>query len=193
MRSCVSVDDRSDIPSSPCGPLFVRLSGTPYAMGRQHGQALGSAIRRVERVFLQFPTPLYGGGARGGVRASATYVMLRLIASAMALRNWPMAYREELQGLVAGEQVREAGRLDTTRLAALNAFDDIVGSWAVRSLVCSAVAVHSNHDGMIVERNLDYQVIPNRLAALSTLFVSRPQGRLPFVSLGWRAIEDIDG
>jgi hypothetical protein len=109
---------------------------------------------------------------------------MRLLAGASALRYWPIAFRAELKGIVAGMRASGNGRFDLTRLAVINAFDDLAEAWTHRSLACSAFAIRGG-DGMIVGRNLDYAVLPRHLAALNTTFVFQPQGRIPFVSWGW--------
>jgi hypothetical protein len=45
--------------------------------------------------------------------------------------------------------------------------------------------VRGDHGRIIVGRNLDYQVIPHSLAALSTMFIYEPVGYTPFISWGW--------
>lgn len=164
---------------------LVQLSGTPFAIGRQHGRCLGVAIRALERAFLDFLTQFYGGGLRGRLRARSAHLIMRVVAGAMMLRYWPPAFREELRGVVTGMRDAGCGRFDRTRLAVINSFDDIAGAWGVRSFACSAFAVRGEHGDMLVGRNLDYQVIPHQLAAFNTLFVYSPQNRQPFVSLSW--------
>jgi hypothetical protein len=103
----------------------------------------------------------------------------------MALRYWPVRYREELRGIAAGMQVSGYSGFGLTRLAVINSFDDLAGAFGRRSMACSAFAVRGDHGGVIVGRNLDYQVIPHRLAALNTMFLYFPTGYNPFVSWGW--------
>jgi len=179
--------DLRDLSSSSAAPPqqpVVRLSGTPYAMGHTHGTVLGPGIRQLEQVFLVFLAQLYGGGTAGWVRARAIHLVMRLLAGASVLRYWPRAYRDELRGMVAGMKASGGGGFDLTRLAVINAFDDLAGAWTHRSLACSAFAIRGR-GGMIVGRNLDYPVIPHCLAALNTTFIVQPQGRIPFVSWGW--------
>jgi hypothetical protein len=174
----------SDSCDPPSHQPVVRLGGTPYAMGHKHGTVLGPGIRQLEQVCLVFLEQLYGGGTTGWLRARATHLAMRLLAGASVLRYWPRAFRDELRGIVAGMQASGDSRFDLTRLAVINTFDDLAGAWNHRSLACSAFAIRGR-DGMIVGRNLDYAVLPQRLAALNTTFVFQPQGRIPFVSWGW--------
>ena len=176
--------DPSNSFAAPPQQPVVRLSGTPDAMGHTHGTVLGPGIRQLEQVFLVFLEQLYGGGIAGRVRAQAIHLTMRLLAGASVLRYWPRAYRDELRGIVAGMKASGGGGFDLTRLAVLNAFDDLAGAWTHRSLACSAFAIRGR-GGMIVGRNLDYPVIPQCLAALNTTFIVQPQGRIPFVSWGW--------
>jgi Acyl-coenzyme A:6-aminopenicillanic acid acyl-transferase len=173
---------------NPFAPPFhqpvVRLGGTPFAMGHQHGTILGPGIRQLEQVCLTFLGQLYGGGTIGWLRARSAHLVMRLLAGASVLRYWPSAFRAELKGIVAGMQASGDGRFDLTRLAVINAFDDLAGAWTHRSLACSAFAIRGR-GGMIVGRNLDYAVLPRQLAALNTTFIFQPQGRIPFVSWGW--------
>jgi predicted choloylglycine hydrolase len=184
MASHGDLHDLSNSSAAPPRPPIMRLGGTPEAMGHKHGSVLGPGIRHLERVFLVFLEQLYGGGTTGWVRARATYLVMRLLAGAAVLRYWPEVYRAELQGIVAGMKASGGRGFDLTRLAVINAFDDLAGAWTHRALACSAFAVRGR-DGMIVGRNLDYPVIPQSLAALNTTFIVQPQGRLPFVSWGW--------
>jgi hypothetical protein len=176
--------DLSYSSATPSQPPVIRLAGTPSALGHKHGTILGPGIRQLEQVFLVFLEHLYGGGMAGWVRARATHLAMRLLAGASVLRYWPRAYHDELRGIVAGMKASGGGGFDLTRLAVINAFDDLAGAWTHRLLACSAFAIRGR-DGMIVGRNLDYPVIPQCLAALNTTFIVQPQGRLPFVSWGW--------
>jgi hypothetical protein len=163
----------------------LKLGGAPYAMGVEHGLRLGRDILRLEREFLAFLGQLYGGGSRGRHRAHALYLMARLFAGAMALRSWPGRFRDELRGIAAGMRRAGYGGFGLTRLAVINSFDDLAGAWARRSIACSAFAVRGAHRGIIVGRNLDYQVIPDSLTALNTMFVYQSAGYTPFASWGW--------
>ena len=140
----------------------VRLEGTPSAIGHQHGQMLACAIHELERALFVFLARGYGGGLRGRLLARGIYLAMRFVAGAMLLRYWPNRYREELRGMVVGMRAAGSRRCDVTRLALINSFDDIVGAWASRSLACSAFAVQGDHGKMLVGRNLDYHVMPDR-------------------------------
>jgi hypothetical protein len=163
----------------------LRLRGTSYAMGVEHGRRLGWDIVTLERAFLTFLAQLYGGGRRGRRRALTLYRVARLIAGAVALRYWPARYREELRGIAAGMRRAGCGSFGLTRLAVINSFDDLAAAWGTRWLACSAFAVRGEYGGILVGRNLDYQVIPQTLTALNAMFIYHPVGRIPFVSWGW--------
>jgi hypothetical protein len=182
------VDDaataHSHLIAGPARPT-VRLRGEPYALGMEHGLRLGRDIVRLEREFLLFLTQLFGGGNGGRSRALGIYWVARLLAGATVIRYWPARYREELRGIVAGMRKAGCGGFNLTRLAVINTLDDLAGAWGRRCVACSAFAVRGDSGGIIVGRNLDYQVIPHCLTALNTMFIYHPVGYNPFVSWGW--------
>ena len=152
------------------GVRVVYLSGTPYDMGRQHGEALRSEVRAgVSKILGYF---------RG-------YLKIPWLRSRLV--NWwldspwrqarpfiPPDYLEELRGLADGSGVPLA------ELYRLHAIPD-------RTYTCSNLAAwgRATQDGRLIHvRNLDWNIDAG-IQDLATVFVVHPKGKHAFVNVGW--------
>ena len=149
---------------------LVQLAGTPYELGRQHGEALRPQVRRsVDRVL---------GYLRG-------YVKVPLIGP-LAVNWWldqpwrasqpyvPPAYLEELRGLADGSGV------PLRALYRLHAVSD-------RTATCANLAAwgRATSGGRLIHlRNLDW-MIGAGMQDFATVFVVRPAGKRAFINIGW--------
>lgn len=152
------------------GLRVVRLAGTPYELGWQHGSALRDEIRDAVRAIL------------GHFRRYLHVPLMRTVAA-----NWWLgsawrrarpftagAYLEELRGLADGAGV------PLVELHRLHAIPE-------RTYSCANLAAwgRATVDGRLVHvRNLDW-TIEAGIQRYAAVFVVRPQGKHAFVSLGW--------
>src|SRR5579885_777608 len=176
------------------GFLMLRLTGTPYELGVQHGRALRDQIwslwQACERLVLNTRGALLGWVLRQGLTGIAR-LMERYI---------PRELRDELRG------VAEGSGLPYSRVLLLNCFDDLMNNLRfldalAARLACSAFAAVGDRaaDGVVVAgRNLDYYFRGEFLAAgyqptvalqqhLVVLLYEPAQG-YPFVSVTWPGI-----
>lgn len=152
------------------GLTIVYLSGTPYEMGRQHGEALREEVRTsVARVLGYF----------------RRYVKIPWLGPALV--NWwlddpwrqampliPPAYLEELRGVADGSGV------PLRELYRLHAIPD-------RTYSCSSFAAwgRATRGGRLIHvRNLDWNIHAG-IQDFAVVFVVRPSGKHAFVNLGW--------
>ncbi len=150
----------------------LELRGSPREIGRRHGQALGTEIRRMRRALLAYlarlslyagALPLYGG---------------LLVLSRRFLSYVPAHLQQELAAVAAGAQVS----LGTILL--INVTDDLANN----TPRCSALAAgeHRTLDGeYLMGRNLDYPIFIDVLMQLQTLFLLEPDRGQPLASLAW--------
>ncbi|MBI2884939.1 MAG: hypothetical protein HYY15_02070 [Candidatus Omnitrophica bacterium] len=149
---------------------IVFLEGSPYELGRQHGELLREEVRQcVAQVLSYFrrylKVPLVN-------RWAADWWLDRAWA-----QGWdflPEAYREELRGLAQGSGV------PLRELARLHAIPD-------RTYSCANVAAwgRATSSGRLVHsRNLDWNIEVG-LQQFAAVFVVKPSGRRAFVNAGW--------
>jgi len=152
------------------GLPVVYLEGTPYEIGRQHGELLRESVREcVAQVLGYFRSYLKVPVVRG------------MLVNWWLDRSWghalpyiPKAYLEELKGLADGSGV------SLKELWRLHAIPD-------RTYACSGLAVwgRATADGRLIHtRNLDWNIHAG-VQRFATVFVVRPNGREPFVNVGW--------
>ena len=152
------------------GLRIVYVAGSPYELGRQHGELLKSSVQRVVSQVL------------GSFRR-----YLRLPVVGPRLVNWwldspwkaatpfiPQSDLEELRGLSDGSGVplRDLWRL--------HAIPD-------RTYACSGLAVwgRATKDGRLIHtRNLDWNIRAG-IQDGATVFVVHPTGKHAFVNVGW--------
>jgi hypothetical protein len=157
--------------AAPDDPVrIVRLSGSPYELGRQHGEALREDVRRSVAQVL--------GYFRGYLKIP---VLRARVVNWWLERSWsqstpfiPREYLEELRGLAAGSGV------PFVELCRLHAIPD-------RTYACSNFAAwgRATKDGRLIHtRNLDWNIEAG-IQRFAAVFVVRPAGRRAFVSFGW--------
>ena len=152
------------------GLTVVHLSGTPYELGRQHGELLRDDVRaNVNQVLGYF---------RRYVKIP--WVRTRLInwwldhAWKQAAPFVPPAYLEELRGLADGAGV------SLWDLYRLHAIPD-------RTYACSNFAAwgRATSGGRLIHvRNLDWN-IHTGIQRYAVVFVVHPRGKRAFVNVGW--------
>ena len=152
------------------GLPVVYLEGSPYEIGKQHGELLNTSVRQsvgqLLDYFRRYPkVPLVG----------------TWLANAWLDRSWSQARPyipsddlEELRGLSDGSGVPLAD------LRRLHAIPD-------RTYACSSLAVwgKATADGRLIHtRNLDWNIRAG-IQRQAVVFVVRPAGKHAFVNLGW--------
>jgi hypothetical protein len=149
----------------------LRLRGSPYEMGYQHGTLLRRQVRASVGNILGFAD-----------RQLKVPGLGRMVARRRLDRAWrqmrphvPERYLEEMQGLADG-----AG-IPLKTLQRIHALPDLT------SVTCasSAVAGAATRDGRLIQiRNLDWAIQSN-VQRYAALIVHEPKGRRPFVNIGW--------
>ena len=152
------------------GLRIVHLSGSPYELGRQHGEILREAVQASVRVLL------------GYFRGYLKIPWIRALAVNWWLdQAWRQAapflsprYLDELRGLADGSGV------PLGELYRLHAIPD-------RTYSCSSFAAwgRATADGRLIHvRNLDWNIEAG-VQRFAAVFVVRPSGRRAFVNVGW--------
>jgi hypothetical protein len=156
--------------SAESPPPVVYLSGRPYEMGRQHGQALRDQVRasvaNVLGYFRQYVRIPWIGPI-----AVNWWIDRVWLASSGSI---PKAYLEELRGLADGSGV------PLTELKRLHAIPD-------RTYSCSNFAAwgRATAGGRLIHvRNLDWNIKAG-IQDHPVVFVVRPAGKRAFVSVAW--------
>jgi len=152
------------------GLPIVFLSGTPYELGRQHGELLRDEVRRSVAGILGYfrryvKVPLIGGWL-------VSWWLDRTWGPAVSFI--PDDYLEELRGLADGSGV------PLRELRRLHAIPD-------RTYACSSLAAWgpATSDGRLIHtRNLDWNIDVG-IQDFAAVFVVRPQGKRAFINLGW--------
>jgi hypothetical protein len=134
--------------------MQIRVAGTPYEMGLQHGELLRDEIRSlVDAVYhhvLYGQPGIIGWGLRHGAR-TVTRLMEPYV---------PRRYRLEMAG------VARAADVSYRDILLLNSFDDVLANLRILAamfgrLGCSAFAANASPDApgeLVSGRNLDYFV-----------------------------------
>jgi len=155
------------------GLPVVYLSGTPREIGRQHGELLRHEVRESVRQLLGY---FYGYVKIPGVRVWLVNWWLDQ-AWRQAQPYVPADYLEELQGL------SETSGVPLKDLYRLHAIPD-------RTYSCSNFAAwgDATRDGRLIHmRNLDWNIGAG-IQRHAVIFVVRPEGKRPFVSVGWAGL-----
>ncbi|MDO8729920.1 MAG: C45 family peptidase [Candidatus Omnitrophota bacterium] len=149
----------------------LKLSGSPYQMGYQHGTLLRREVRASVKNIMAFADQQLRVPGLG-----------RLVARRKLDRAWkqmkphvPERYLEEMQGLSDGAEI------PLRTLQRVHALPDLT------SVTCasSVVAGPATQDGRLIQiRNLDWAIQSN-VQRYAALMVYEPAGKKPFVSIGW--------
>ena len=149
----------------------LRLSGSPYDMGYQHGTLLRREVRASVDNIMAFADQQLGVPGLG-----------RVMARRKLDRAWkqmkphvPDRILEEMQGLADG-----AG-IPLRALQRVHALPDLTST----TCASSVVAGPATGDGRLIQiRNLDWAIQSN-VQRYAALMVYEPKGKRPFVSIGW--------
>ncbi len=155
---------------SPAAPPVIELSGTPYELGRAHGEQLSEPARACVRSLL--------GYFRGYIKVP---FVGRWVADWWLSRSWKPARAyiapeilEELRGL------SESSGIAYRDLCLMHAIAD-------RTYSCANFAAWGSmtRDGRLIHvRNLDWNIRAG-LQRYATVFVVRPAGKHAFINVGW--------
>ena len=150
---------------------IIHLSGSPYAMGYQHGSVLRKQVQASVANVMAFVNRGLGIPVVGG------WLARRALDRAWAKMEpfIPTRYSEELEGLADG-----AG-IPLKTLRRVHALPERMAT------TCASFAAfgQATQDGrMIQARNLDWAIRAD-VQRYAAVFVHRPAGRIPFVSAGW--------
>jgi len=160
------------------GLRILRLEGSPYEMGYQHGKALSKEIRwlhsNLKHLFAHYE----------GILGKFAFPIFRF-ASKILEKNIPKEFREEMRGISEGAEVD----YNSVRLMSLTEELGKVFYSYLKPFIpfkCSCFVV-KNGEEIIWGRNLDY-LFYETLPVLNILFVFFPQKGMPFISVGWPGI-----
>lgn len=161
------------------GLRVLRLEGSHYEMGYQHGKALRKEIQWIQThlgiLFARYE----------GAFAKVALLLSRMLSRILA-RKIPKEFREEMKGIADGAGVSydficsinligELGEIYYTYFKPSNRFQ------------CSCFATKDTEGDIIWGRNLDY-IFYEVLPTLSIIFVYVPQSGSPFISLSFPGI-----
>lgn len=146
-------------------PRVVRLSGTHYEMGLQHGRILSREIRE-----------LYNAYVLQGLCQKEGYAEADLVSIGRHYDRFiPEDYRQEMRGIAEGANI------PYERILVINTFADATLGKTPRA--CSALAVSTNQ-GLLVGRNLDW--INHKVAHKSGIvFLLEPKDGHRILSVSW--------
>jgi len=158
------------------GLRILRLEGSPYEMGYQHGKALSEEIRwlhsNLKHLFAHYE----------GILGKLAFPVFRL-ASKILERNIPNEFREEMRGISDGAGVD----YNSVRLVNLTEeLGEIFYSY-LKPFKCSCFVAKDVEGNIIWGRNLDY-LFYEILPVLNIVFVYVPQQGFPFISLSWPGV-----
>jgi hypothetical protein len=151
---------------------IIELSGSPWDLGRQHGQKLARGIRVMRRGLLCY-------FLKAGLVVGAWAIIGSLLL--LARRFWPAIpkpFQEEMQGVAAGAQV------GLSLILLINVLDDLANN-VPRCSGLAAGGRYTANGSYLAGRNLDYPLFIDLLINLQTLFVVEPHGGQSFASLAW--------
>ena len=147
------------------------LQGTPYQMGVQHGALLREEVRGSVKNVIDFVDREVRIPVVGGFLARRTLDQTwRKMAPSV-----PPDLKEEMRGLAAGAGIP----LET--LQQVHALPELM------AVTCASFAAFGSatKDGRVIQvRNLDW-AIQSQVHRYAALFVYRPEGKYPFVNIGW--------
>lgn len=153
------------------GVRVVRLHGSPYEIGLQHGTLLKNEIHSLLNYFFEDKGGMFGVSINDLEKGTA--ILKKYI---------PAEYIEEIRGIAEGSGVT----LD--RVLAINVFLDVVSAgWVGVAPGCSNFAVMADPASgraLVHGRNLDWSS-DSTLTAANTVYFITPEKGVPFVSLSW--------
>ncbi len=149
----------------------LHLYGSPYQIGFQHGTLLREGVRASVANMNAFINRGVGIPLAG-----------RWLARRKLDQTWrqmepfvPADYLEELRGLSEGAGV------PLRALQRIHALPELMATTCASFAACGA----ATRDGRLIQiRNLDW-AIQSDVQQYAAVFVVRPEGRAPFISIGW--------
>ncbi|MBT9167587.1 MAG: hypothetical protein DDT19_00925 [Syntrophomonadaceae bacterium] len=161
------------------GLTIVRLRGSPYEMGYQHGEIFREEINwlssNLKEIVCQHEGNLVG---------KMTFPILCQLAKRLG-KMMPAQFQQEIKGIADGAKV------DYNFLLLENLIEKIgaIYLWYLKPLLpsflkCSCFVL-KNEEGIIWGRNLDYHLFAEALPSLSVLYIYLPDQGFSFLSLGW--------
>jgi predicted choloylglycine hydrolase len=147
-------------------PRVVRLSGSHHEMGLRHGRLLRAEIHELFHVYVE-----------EGLVAHEGYSLAQLRSRALRFDpHVPRELREEMRGIAEGSG------LPYDEVLLLNTIPDLTHGKS--PALCSALAVRTTRDGLLVGRNLDWEDhgIAHRAGVV---FVFAPASGRTVLSVGW--------
>jgi len=161
------------------GLTIVRLKGSSYEIGYQHGE-----IFREEINWLSSNAKKIVCQHEGNIAGKMTFPILCQLAKRLG-KLIPKQFQQEIKGIADGAKV------DYNFLLLENLIEELgaIYHWYLRPLLpsflkCSCFVI-KNKEGIIWGRNLDYQLFTEALPSLSVLYIYLPDQGFPFISLGW--------
>lgn len=164
------------------GLSIVRLRGSPYEIGYQHGRIFKEEINWLRASALKSLCE-----QEGKIIGRLAFPLSCLMAKRMG-KFIPQKFREEFNGIADGAKV------DYNFLLLANFVEEISSMhhhhlrhlkiFSSSGKKCSCFVIKGK-DGIILGRNLDYPLLTESLPSLNVLFVFLPQQGNPFLSLAW--------
>jgi len=161
------------------GLRTLRLEGSSYEMGYQHGRALEEEIRwlqtNLKNLFARYE----------GILGRIAFPIFRCYSKILE-KNIPKEFREEMRGISDGAGVDYNFILLENLIEELGEIFYSLKS-SIPFLKCSGFVAKDVEANIIWGRNFDYlfyEVLP----ALSIVFVYVPRQGFPFISLSWPGV-----
>ena len=162
------------------GLKTLRLEGSPYEMGYQHGRALKNEMKylasNLGRLF----------GKYEGILGRLAIPIFRQLVKKMK-HQIPEEFQEEIKGIADASGVKENDILLINLTEEFGAIFYLYLKPFIPFLKCSAFVSKDAEGNIIWGRNLDYLFYED-LPSRSVLFVYLPDQGFPFISLGWPAV-----
>ncbi len=151
----------------------LHLSGTPYAMGYQHGSLMAPQVRASVANVMAYVAK------QAKIPGMGRYLARRMLDQAWRKQApfVPPDFLEEMEGLADGARVP---------LKALQRLHALPERMAAHCSSFAAWGTATQGGRLIQMRNLDW-AIQSDVQRYSALFVCRPAGKKAFLSLGWLA------
>jgi len=162
------------------GLTILRLEGSPYEMGYQHGKELKEEIKylssNLKNLFARYE----------GIFGKLAFPIFRYFSKKLE-KKIPKEFQEEMRGIADGAGVDyNSIRLENLTEELGEIFYDYLKPF-IPFLKCSCFVTKDIDGNIIWGRNLDYlfyEVLP----ILNIVFVYVPQQGFPFISLSWPGV-----
>jgi len=162
------------------GIRVVRLKGSPYAMGYQHGKLLAEEVARAVADFDRLLDQAAGqlklsvGGAQVAIPRAGLEIILDVLYRRCSA-HFPERYARELEGIADGAGV------PLLALRRMQVVSELTERACTEFAVWGAATVNGKH---YHGHNFDW-AIDAGLQQNAALFVYQPEGLVPFVAAGY--------